>query len=106
MPTYNRIEVTQDFKEVNDLGRHISFSKSDDDERKRHYQYCVFEHLAAFVQPRYQIDLAIGTKFLFCRQHGVTLSASSHDLAWPAQIRILPVHPTHACSGPPSHRST
>ncbi|NJO34358.1 MAG: multidrug effflux MFS transporter, partial [Rhodospirillales bacterium] len=33
-------------KEVTDLGEHLSFSKSDyDDERKRHYQYRVFEHL-------------------------------------------------------------
>jgi len=36
-------------KEVRELGEHLSFSKSDDDdERKRHYQYRVFEHLTSW----------------------------------------------------------
>jgi hypothetical protein len=36
-------------KEVTDLGKHLSFSKSNyDDERKRHYQYRVFEHLSSW----------------------------------------------------------
>jgi hypothetical protein len=36
-------------KEVTDLGESLSFSKSDyDDERKRRYQYRVFEHLTSW----------------------------------------------------------
>jgi Transposase DDE domain len=36
-------------KEVSDLGKHLSFSKSGyDDARKRHYQYRVFEHLTSW----------------------------------------------------------
>ena len=36
-------------KEVTDLGEYLSFSKSDDDyERKRRYQYRVFEHLTSW----------------------------------------------------------
>jgi len=36
-------------KEVTDLGEHLSFSKSAyDDERKRRYQYRVFEHLTSW----------------------------------------------------------
>jgi hypothetical protein len=36
-------------KEVTDLGKPLSFSKSDcDDERKRHYQYRVFGHLTSW----------------------------------------------------------
>lgn len=36
-------------KEVTDLGEHLSFSKSDyDEERKRRYQYRVFEHLTSW----------------------------------------------------------
>jgi hypothetical protein len=36
-------------KEVTDLSEHLSFSKSAyDDERKRHYQYRVFEHLTSW----------------------------------------------------------
>jgi hypothetical protein len=37
-------------KEVADLGYHLSFSKSAYDmERKRQYQYCVFEHLTSWL---------------------------------------------------------
>jgi hypothetical protein len=36
-------------KEVNDLGAHLSFSQAEyDDERKRQYQYRVFEHLTSW----------------------------------------------------------
>ena len=45
-------------KEVTDLGKHLSFSASDyDDERKRHYQYRVFEHLTSW--PAYPDELCI-----------------------------------------------
>jgi hypothetical protein len=45
-------------KEVTGLGEYLSFSKTDyDDERKRHYQYRVFEHLTSW--PAYPDELCI-----------------------------------------------